>query len=146
MTALRPGASPPPVEIAIRILDSYLIPSLPRPSANRSEHLARLCMATNGFLGEHWPIIYGDLESAARRRHQLYGGVGKLALQLSRQTGGAWLVVSNDAVLDEYTHRLHILPKEGRPGRIVAASGARCHPPRRLVSRSGPPYLLLTMM
>src|SRR5215212_10453022 len=95
MTALSPGASPPPVEISIRT-------SARR--GNEAQNLPRLRVAPEGLLRERQASVHGDLEDAARGGHQPDLGVRKFALQLSRQTGGSRFVVSNDAVFDDDPH------------------------------------------
>src|SRR3990172_274365 len=106
MTAFKPGASPPPVEMAMRMSA--------RPP-DQLHDLPRLRVAPQGLLGEHQVAVHGHLEDPARRRNQPDVGVGHFALQLSRQTGGSGLVVSDDAVLDDHPHAgLLWLGGEGR--------------------------------
>jgi hypothetical protein len=97
MTALRPGASPPPVEMAIRSLESFL--------PHQRNHFAGGGMAPHGPLGKDRRIVRRDIEDAARGRYHLHLGIGKRLTQLSRQTGGSGLVVSDDAILDANPHR-----------------------------------------
>lgn len=61
-------------------------------------------MATQRLLGEHRVAVHGHLEDSPRGLDQLGLDTGKLFLQLSRQTGGSGLVVSNDAVFDADVH------------------------------------------
>ena len=116
MTALSPGASPPPVEMAIRIRMSALVG--PDPSTSPGVRVPPA-----GLLGEDQLAVDLDLEHAAGRGDQPDLGVGEGLLQLGRQTGGPGLVVSDDAVLDR--HRMAAL-RGGLPPRIVAAPGGRC--------------------
>jgi hypothetical protein len=48
--------------------------------------------------------VHGDLEDTAGGGHQADLGVRELLFQLSRQTGGSGLVVSDDAILDDHAH------------------------------------------
>jgi len=97
MTALRPGASPPPVEMAIRSLESFL--------PHQSNHFTGGGVAPHGPLGKDQRLVRRDVEDAAGRRNHLHFGIGKRVAQLSRQTGGSGLVVSDDAILDANAHR-----------------------------------------
>src|ERR1041384_272317 len=98
MTALRPGASPPPVEIAI-----FNRSGLSRP--DQPQHLPRLRVASDLFLGKHQLAVNRHVEDAAGGLDQLDLDAGNLPAKLRRQTGGAGLVVSNDAILDVDLHR-----------------------------------------
>ena len=69
------------------------------------EHLTRLSMSPELPLGEDQISVHLHLEDAPRRRRQLDLRVGKFALELGRQTGGPWLVVSDYAVFDRDLHR-----------------------------------------
>ena len=110
MTALSPGASPPPVEMAIRISVRAL---------DQRQDLSRLRVPPERLLRKHQVTVHRHLEHPARRGHQPDLGVGDLRLQLSRQTGGSWLVVSDDAILDDHAHAG--TPRVGmRTVRIVA--------------------------
>jgi hypothetical protein len=55
-------------------------------------------------LGEDQHVVHRHLEHSTRRRDQLDVGIGIRLLQLSRQTGGSGLVVSDDAELDTHMH------------------------------------------
>src|SRR6266705_2842132 len=77
MTALSPGASPPPVEMAI------------------------FTSARGGFLDQ---AVHFDVEDPAGGLDELDLRVREGAADLGRQTGGPRFVVSNDAVLDGYAH------------------------------------------
>ena len=48
--------------------------------------------------------IADDLEAAAARWDQLHVRLGKACLDLSRQTGGSWMVASDSAVFDADFH------------------------------------------
>ncbi len=61
-------------------------------------------MAAHRLLGEQESPVDRHIEHAARGFHKADVGVGKGLLQLSRQTGGSGLVVSDDAVLDRDLH------------------------------------------
>ncbi len=97
MTALRPGASPPPVVMAIRNRSA-----LP----NQGENLSRRGMAAQGLLGEHQPPIHPDLEHPARGLDEFDLGIRECLFELGGQTGRPRLVVSDQAVLDGNAHRL----------------------------------------
>jgi hypothetical protein len=56
-----------------------------------------------GFL-EDWLAIHQHFESTSPRRDHLDLRAGEALLDLRRQTGGARLVVSNDAVFDADLH------------------------------------------
>jgi hypothetical protein len=55
-------------------------------------------------LGEDQRVIHRHLEDSTGGRDQLNVGSGIRLLQLSRQTGGSGLVVSDDAELDTHMH------------------------------------------
>src|SRR5947209_13633460 len=92
MTALRPGASPPPVEMAIFMSAQGLL--------DQPHHLARLRVPSQPLLGEHPAPVHFHLEYAARRLDELDVGVRVCLANLGRQTGGPRLIVSDDAILD----------------------------------------------
>jgi hypothetical protein len=69
-----------------------------------ADDLFRLGMAARRRLGKEGTAVHCDLENATRGSHQLDLHIGKLPLQLSRQTGGSGLVVSDDAVFDADMH------------------------------------------
>jgi hypothetical protein len=94
-------------------------------------------MAPGGPLGENQTVIYGNLEPPTGRRHELDLRVRKLPLQLSRQTGGSWLVVSDDAILDDHAHAA--APLQGKQGRIVVLtqSAAKPEPASKRGGRAG---------
>ena len=55
-------------------------------------------------LGEDQRVTHRHFEDTTGRRDQLDVGIGKRLLQLSRQTGGSGLVVSDNAELDTHMH------------------------------------------
>jgi hypothetical protein len=61
-------------------------------------------MPADRLLGKHQLSIHGHLEQTSGRLHQTHLCVGKHLLQLSRQTGGSGLVVSNNAILNRHEH------------------------------------------
>jgi hypothetical protein len=71
---------------------------------HRLEDLARLGVAAARFLGEHQLSVHGNFEQTTRGLHQPDLGFGECLLQLSRQTGGSGLIVSDNAVLNRYKH------------------------------------------
>jgi len=97
MTALSPGASPPPVEIAI-------FTSARGGFLDEADDFARCRVSAECLLGEHALAVHLDLEDAAGGLDELDLRVRKGAADLGRQTGGPGFVVSNDAVFDGYTH------------------------------------------
>src|SRR3954467_3790941 len=106
MTAFRPGASPPPVEIAMRISAS---------SALEQRHdFARLRVPAELRLLEDRLAVPGDLEASSAGRLEGDVRVGKFLLQLGRQTDGPWLVRSNGAGLDFYVY------SPGMPARFAS--------------------------
>ena len=73
---------------------------------DQSHDLSRLRVAPERLLGENEATVYRHVEHAARGLYQAELGIGKGLFQLSRQTGGSGLIVSNDAVLDRDEHGL----------------------------------------
>jgi len=71
---------------------------------HRLDDLARLGVATQRPLGEHQLPLDAHLEGAAGGLDQLDVGRRPRLLELGRQTGGPWLVASNDAVFDRDVH------------------------------------------
>ena len=98
MTAFRPGASPPPVEIAMRMSASQV-------PIDQADDLPLVGVPTDLELREHELPVDRNLERPAGRFDQPHGCFGIPAFNLGRQTGGPWLVVSDDAVLDADEHR-----------------------------------------
>jgi hypothetical protein len=80
------------------------------------QNLSRLRVPPEGLLGEHEVAVHLDFEDAAGGRDEPDVGVGYFLLQLSRQTGGSRLVVSDDAVLDDHAH-VCLLMDRGRERR-----------------------------
>jgi len=68
------------------------------------QHLAGLGVPPERLLGEDAPAVDLNLEHPARGLDQLDLGLGIRLANLSRQTGGSRLVVSNDAVFDCHAH------------------------------------------
>jgi len=71
---------------------------------DQREHLSRSRVASEGLLGEDDPAVHRHLEDPSGGWDQLDVGVGPFPAELGRQTGGPWLVISDDAVLDRDTH------------------------------------------
>ena len=115
MTAFRPGASPPPVEMAMRMSAWALDQSARSPPA--------AAWRRRGLLREHQVAVHCHLEDSAGGRHQPDFGVGELLLQLSRQTGGSGLVVSDDAVFDDDPHAVLLSNGMGAAGIVVLPGG-----------------------
>jgi hypothetical protein len=61
-------------------------------------------VSTHSFLGEHQLAVDRHLEKTSGRLDQADLGFGKGLFQLSRQTGGSRLVVSDNAILDRHMH------------------------------------------
>jgi hypothetical protein len=61
-------------------------------------------MPAGGFLGKDQLSIHGYLEQTSGRLHQAHLCIREHLFQLSRQTGGSGLVVSNNAVLNRHIH------------------------------------------
>jgi len=70
-------------------------------------------MPSRHFLGEQHDAIDGHVEDSSRRLDELDLGAGEFLPNLRRQTGGAGLVVSNEAVLNRHAHR-RALCRSGR--------------------------------
>ena len=73
---------------------------------HQSHDLSRLGVSPERLLGENEATVYRHVEYPARGLDQADLGIGKGLFQLSRQTGGSGLIVSNDAVLDRDEHGL----------------------------------------
>jgi hypothetical protein len=65
----------------------------------------------------HRRTVHGDLETPAARGDELHLRGRELLLDLGRQTGGAWFVVSNGAVFDRDLHRYRNKDVAGRSGK-----------------------------
>jgi len=61
-------------------------------------------MAAQCLLREHELAVHRHLEDPSRRLGQADLGLGEGLTDLRRQTGGARLVVSDDAVFDRHPH------------------------------------------
>jgi len=68
------------------------------------QHLAGLGVPPERLLGEDAAAVDLNLEHPARGLDQLDLGLGIRLANLSRQTGGSRLVVSDDAVFDRHAH------------------------------------------
>jgi hypothetical protein len=75
------------------------------------EDLPGLGMAPERLLGEEQIPVHCDLEHPARGGDEPDLGVRERLLQLSRQTGGSRLVVSDDAKLDRNAHDAALLER-----------------------------------
>lgn len=72
--------------------------------ANQPQDLARLGVTFGRFLGEHAFPVDGHFEDTTRGLNQPNLSMGVGIAQLGRQTGGPWLVVSDDAEFDGDGH------------------------------------------
>jgi hypothetical protein len=68
------------------------------------DHLTGRGVPAQGLLGKDLVVSHADLEDPARGFHELDLSIRKRLPQLSRQTGGSGLVVSDDAVFDGDLH------------------------------------------
>jgi hypothetical protein len=96
MTALSPGASPPPVFNAILMVLGSLL--------QYGNDFAGFGVASRLRLLENRFAVGHDLEASALRRDQADFRFGKTSSYFRRQTGGAGLVRSNGAVFDADFH------------------------------------------
>ena len=106
MTAFSPGASPPPVEMAMRMGHFP-----PLSLLDGLEDFSGFGVAPSRLLGEHQRAVHRHLEDSTGGLDQPDLGLRVGLLQLSRQTGGSGLVVSNHAVLDRHLHDRSTLPQ-----------------------------------
>ena len=74
-------------------------------------YLARFRESADRFLGEDQLVVDVDLEDAVTSLDQLDAD-SEFILDLGRQTGGTWPVVSNHAVLDRYLWQKKLLRAE----------------------------------
>ena len=74
------------------------------PLGDRPKDLTRLRVAPQLLLGEDDGVVHRHLEHTSRRLDECDVGVRVSLADLGRQTGGPWLVVSNDEVLDRDAH------------------------------------------
>jgi len=70
----------------------------------QSHDLSRLGVSSERLLGENEATVSRHVEHPARGLYQAELRIGKGLFQLSRQTGGSGLIVSNDAILDRDEH------------------------------------------
>jgi hypothetical protein len=61
-------------------------------------------VAPRRLFGEHELAVHGHFEESAGSLEQPDFRIRKGLLELSRQTGGFWLVVSNNAILNGHVH------------------------------------------
>jgi hypothetical protein len=73
-------------------------------SAQQRDNLTRSRVPTQKRLLEHGRPIARHLKTPAAGRHELDPCLRKRRMELRRQTGSAWLVVSERAVLDRDVH------------------------------------------
>jgi hypothetical protein len=95
--------------------------------------LSRLGVAAERALGKDEIAVHRDLEHAAGRRHQAELRVREQLLQLSRQTGGSRLIVSDDTILYDDAHAL----PRNRSGSVVARIVASLRDPAKVLGRLG---------
>ena len=69
-------------------------------------------MSSELGLLEHRTAITLHFEASSARRNQLDSRAGKLLVELRRQTGSAWLVASDRAVLDRDCHQVIDIVKD----------------------------------
>ena len=115
MTALSPGASPPPVVIATRTSGRQAL-------LKQGDHLTGVGMALLTQFGEHQIALKRDLECPARGFDQTHLRVWPDRTNLGRQTGSSWFVVSDDAILNGNNHdpKLTVACSFRRPGTTFA--------------------------
>src|SRR5688500_8911035 len=114
MTALSPGASPPPVEMAMRMERR-----LQGLRGQQVENLAGLGVTSKlGLLKDGLSVVH-DFEPPTARRDQLDLCRGKLLTNRGRQTDGPGFVVSYCAVFDRNAHcrSLEVCVSQGSRGR-----------------------------
>src|SRR6185503_2365524 len=109
MTAFRPGASPPPVEMAILMRETMSADVWDRSrrrsvSLQQVDDLTRLGVSVEFRLLEYRRSVGDDFEPAAARRDQFDLGAGNAITNLRRQPDGARFVVSHRAVFDGDFH------------------------------------------
>src|SRR6266852_9287681 len=74
---------------------------------HQPHHFSGLGVASRCLLGENAATVDLHLEHAARGLDQLHVGVRVGLADFGRQTGGSWLVVSDDAVFDRNAHAVN---------------------------------------
>ena len=104
MTALRPGASPPPVEIAIRKGTVRGGKGSTEMGGNQPNHFSGLRMPAERLLGKHDRVIHGHFKHTAARGSQSDLRLRPTIPQRGRQTDGPGLVISDGAEFDVQTH------------------------------------------
>jgi len=65
-------------------------------------------VAFQGLLGEEQAAVGFDFEDAAGGFDELHFRIRERVADLGRQTGGPWLIVSDDAVFDRDSHGINI--------------------------------------
>jgi len=101
---LSPGASPPPVEIAIRIKsEGSGCPEL-GPCLDGVDYLAGCGVAVECLLGKHQMPVDDNLEDTTPRWDGFHLHLGPFLSELGHQTGDPGLIVSNDAVFNRDDH------------------------------------------
>src|SRR2546426_12801243 len=71
---------------------------------DQSHDLSRLGVASERLVGKNEAPVHRHVEHPARGFNETNLSIGNGVFQLSRQTGGSGLIVSNDAVLDRDEH------------------------------------------
>src|SRR6185312_3756764 len=154
MTAFSPGASPPPVEIAMRI---DAVPNAGAPgwrlrdtpvtrALDQADDLTVLGVAAELRLFEDRRPVERHLEPPAARRLQRELRVRIPFLELGRQPGGPRLVVSKRAVLDGDLHAPSRIAHRRRATRATRTICARRTPtPAPRTQCFAPPFGFLLM-
>ena len=75
-----------------------------RDLPHQPHDFSTLGVASHRLLGENAATVDVHFKHAARRLDQLHFGVWVGRANFGRQTGGPWLVVSDDAVFDRNAH------------------------------------------
>ena len=131
ITAFNPGASPPPVVIAMRMELGFgraRVPAARRSAArgDQREHFGGLHVPSGlRFLVDR-RAVHHDLEPPALRRDEFDHGLGILLADRRRHTGGAGFIASDGAVFDRDLHRI---PRQWRPasrGLVMPDAVLRC--------------------
>ena len=123
MTALRPGASPPPVEMAILIAESRSL-IVAHVSLQQCRYLTRLGVSADCFLGEDEGAVDRNFERAPGRLLEAELRVRNRFLELGYQTGSPGSVVSDYAVFDGDMHG-----DEPIPNPSLCQAESQCHFP-----------------
>lgn len=101
ITAFKPGASPPPVEMATRMSNRPLSAA---DTLHELQNLTLVGVPAQLLLGKHEPAVDRNLEQSPGCLDQAHLGIWILLANLGRQTGGPGLVVSDDAILYRHLH------------------------------------------